>query len=280
MVQKSFAPKTVDEALQILSDYPDTSIIAGGTDLMVRQNDSLYGIFADTLMSVRSIEGFDRIEELEDEIVIAPAANHSDIAVNPIILKYAPHLAKAASIIGSPQIRNMGTIGGNVCNSSPVGDTLPALYTLDAVMVLRSASGSRTLPINEFIFAPGKNRREKGELLTEIRFPKREAICRFERTSPRKALSITKASVAFLASLKAGVLKDVKIAMGSVGPVIIFAKNTQNVLENKHLSEELIEIACKTILTDSRPISDIRSTAEYRLYITSVLLRRVLRSIL
>lgn len=274
------SPQTITSALDMLKKG-DTTIIAGGTDVMVMNASSLNGIFKKNILNLLDIKELDYIKEESEYISIGAGVTHTEIASSEIIKKYAPNLAHGASLVGGPQIRNRGTIGGNICNASPAGDLLPSLYVLNARLTLKSSETERTVPIVDFAKAPRRTVLAENELLTEITIDKAAPsdICGFERVAPRKALAITKASVAVFARMQ-DVISDIKIAMGSVAPTVIRATLTEKLLNGKKLTPELISAAVEKIREDSKPIADIRSTAEYRSYITGVLLKKILEGYL
>ncbi len=276
----AFSPSSLSEALGILSNAADGSItvVAGGTDIMVIQGMSLDGIFKDSILNVLNIKELSFIEERGDVIELGPNVTHAEIASSAVVKKFAPILSETASIIGGPQIRNRGTIGGNICNASPAGDLLPPLFALNARLTLSSSSGEKIVPIFSFALAPRKTVLLKNELLTKITIDKVKACekCGFKRVAPRKALAITKASVAVVACMDNGVVSNVRIALGSVGPVILRAAKTEKLLDGSKLDKDLIGKAATLVNDDFKPISDIRSTASYRSHVVGILLKRIL----
>ena len=277
---KTYSPETLADALEILKNS-ETTVIAGGTDVMVINASLLHGVFKENILNLLNIKELNFIKDEGESISIGSCVTHADLASSDVIKKHAPNLAYGASLIGGPQIRNRGTIGGNVCNASPAGDLLPSLYVLNAKLTLKSSETERIVPISEFATAPRKTILAGNELLTKITIDKVNSsdICGFERVAPRKALAITKASVAIFAKMN-GTMSDVKIAMGSVAPKVIRATLTEKFLEEKKLTEGLIASSVEKIRADSKPIADIRSTAEYRSYITGILLKRILEKYL
>ena len=225
-----FLPLNLDEALLLLKHSVKNGrvvkIVAGGTDVMARANGNPT-FFKDSVLDISALKEIQEIKTCDDKIKIGAGCTHAQIAVNPILKNHASILTKASSVVGSPQIRHRGTIGGNICNASPVGDILPSLYVLNAVLTLASASQKREVPIKEFIKAPGRTVIQPDEILTEITVDMlgENEFSDFRRSATRKALAISKSSVAFRAIKKEGTLVGVKIALGSVGPTIVLAHN-------------------------------------------------------
>ncbi|MGV8122826.1 MAG: FAD binding domain-containing protein [Candidatus Xenobiia bacterium LiM19] len=281
-LKEGYNPGTVDEALEILNKYQDKKvrIIAGGTDLMVFLKDGKADF--NHLVDITGIKELQGVHEDGDRLVIGPLVTHAEAAVNPLIVKKAPVLMKGCAIMGSPQIRHRGTLGGNVCTGSPAGDSLPALAVLGAVFTLKSLSGERVVPFNEFFTGPQKTAARSDELLTAITIVPMKAKEHhfYERLGLRKALTVSKASVAAAAKIDGGTVKDIRIALGSVGPTVKRAELAENYLLNRALSEEVIAQTVKNVQKDATPIDDIRSTAAYRTHATGVLLERFLQSLI
>ena len=278
-----FLPLTLEEALLILKHADKNGrrvrIVAGGTDVMARGNGN-QSFFLDYILDISALKEIKEIKTSEDRIIIGAGCTHAQIAKSILLKNHASILTKASSVIGSPQIRNRGTIGGNICNASPVGDILPSLYVLNAVLTLASASGKREVPIKEFIKAPGRTVIQPDELLTEISVDMlgENEFTDYRRSATRKALAISKSSVAFRAIKKEGVLVGVKIALGSVGPTIVLAHNCEKLIEGKKIDEELLSQIPSAVQADCKPIDDLRSTKEYRSHVIGVFLAEILRS--
>ncbi|MCR4433410.1 MAG: xanthine dehydrogenase family protein subunit M [Caldiserica bacterium] len=272
---KYFRPRTLKEALSILTQER-AKVLAGGTDLLVKMKDGL--LRPESVMDISFLEELKFIREEEGMVTIGALATHSMLERSPIINTKAPHLAEASRSIGSPQIRNVATIGGNIVNASPAGDSLPPLYTLEAELLLESEKGSRIVAIEEFFTGPGQSIIEPHELLTAIRFkaPRGELLTFFQKLGQRKALAISKVSVAFLATCAADkkFLRKVRIALGAVAPTVIRAREVESFLENGSINEEMVDLAAKLCSEEARPISDIRSTLVYRKKVTGELLKR------
>lgn len=238
--------------------------------------------FGSAVMNISFLNELSYVREEAGKIKIGALTTHTALKNNKILLSKAHILAKAASFIGSPQIRNRGTIGGNIINASPVGDLLPSLYVLNAVLKLQSSDGERFVPIQDFIVKPSKTIIDSRELLTEISIDALEdgEKADFLRSATRKALAITKASAAFRGTFENGRFKNVSVALGSVGPVIMKAVHTEKFIESSGFSDGFSDKLKEALSQDCSPITDLRSTKEYRAYILSVLIERMILSFL
>ncbi|MCL5774523.1 MAG: xanthine dehydrogenase family protein subunit M [Firmicutes bacterium] len=272
---KYFAPQSLDEALEVLEKGKNNlKILAGGTDLIVLLKEKK--IKTDGILDIGYISSLKYIKEEKGLIKIGSLATHSDVEESSLINEKAWVLKEAVSTIGSPQIRNRGTIAGNLAHSSPAGDSIPALVVLDSVLTLASVRGERIVAVDEFFTGPGKNVMEKDEIIKEIALKplKKESIAFFSKLGQRKSLAISKVSVAFEASYIKGVLSEVRIALGAVAPSVIRAKRTERYLEGKKLGIEIIEEASQVIIEEASPIDDIRSSRDYRKKMTGALFYR------
>jgi len=210
---------------------------------------------------------------------LGAASTHADLLANPLVGRHLPLLAQAIRTLGSPPIRNMGTIGGNVCTASPAGDTLPPLYALAAEVELQSAGSCRRLPVREFITGPGQTRLVTGEILTGIRVRKPvEANChRFEKIGQRRALACCIASLAALLTVTpAGVVTSARLAWGSVGPTVMEVPAAEAALTGAVMSRDTLLRAAAFARQAVTPIDDIRASAAYRREVAGNLLLRLL----
>jgi CO/xanthine dehydrogenase FAD-binding subunit len=252
--------------------------IAGGTDLLVRLHD-LYDYPWPKLLVLDRIKPLHKIDIKNNKITLGPLVTFTEIMNSSELKKYAPQLTQAASVAGSVQIRNRATIGGNLANGSPSGDLIPPLYVLDAKLELTSAKAKRLVPIAKFFIGPGKTILHKNELITAIYFAKSSGHGFFDRLATRKALAISKVSVAADIAIQRGKVVDARIALGAVAPTVIRAPLTEEHLIGKELSEQTINEAANMLSSEARPIDDIRSLAEYRREMVGVLLKRGIANI-
>jgi CO/xanthine dehydrogenase FAD-binding subunit len=260
-----FRPLSLSECLQFLEEQGEhCQILAGGTDLVIEleKGEKTNSILVD----IRRLDELRKIDVMSSLIRIGSLVTYDEIENSAILQNHAPVLVAAAAEVGSSQIRHQGTIGGNICTASPAGDAIPTLYVLGAEVVLASTNGNRSLPIQDFFAGVRETVKRSNELVVEFRFPKEtgRVFSFFRKVGQRKAQTIAKASVAFHSRINECILEDVKIAMGSVAPTVIFAPKTQAALQGQQLTHDLIAKAAELIKTEVEPIDDIRSTAWYR----------------
>ena len=278
---RTYSPESLPAALDILSHEGEgVKVISGGTDVIIQVLEGKKEPRA--LLDLNRLNGLRYIREENGLIKVGPLATHREIESSPIIRECAAALSEAAFIVGSPQIKNLGTIGGNVANASPVADSVPALMVLDAVLTLSSRSGERHAPIRDFAVGPGKSVLRTDELITVISFakPGADEISFYERLGQRRLLSISKVGVAFKARVRGGIMSKVAIALGAVAPKVIMAQRAAAYLEGKAYSEKVAEEAGRIAEGESTAITDIRSTADYRDKMVVALLMRGLARVM
>ncbi len=274
-----FEPKTLNEALELLSKFgKEAKILAGGTDLLVqmkiRRKTPKY------VINIKKIPELVFIRMSNDAIHIGAATKLRMIEKAEYIRKYYQALYEAIRSMASVQIRNMGTIGGNLCNASPAADTAPPLMIYEAKLKLISKRGERVVPITEFFKGPGITICEPDELLLEIIIPKpptKRFGSKFIKIA-RTSMDLAKVNVAV--ALKVGSdmksIEDVKIALGSVAPTPIRAYSAEEFLKGKEFNEENIRKAAEIASAETKPITDVRSTAWYRREVAKVIVRDAL----
>jgi xanthine dehydrogenase FAD-binding subunit len=282
-VEHYFAPRRLDEALVALR-AGEATILAGGTDVMP-QSESGKSPLRKTLVNIRRIPELTGIALAKNEVRIGALTTISEMMANDLIRKHFPILVESGDHFASEQIRNAGTLGGNVCNASPAGDTLVPLLALGAVVELAAkpngAVETRTMPLGSFLAGPGKTRREPGELLVAIRIPvpATDQIQRFYKFGTRPALDISAIAIGLVAIKVKGVLSHVRLAFGAVAPVPMRGSKTEAVLEGKRLTPELIEQAAQAAHDEVRPISDIRASDWYRRELMHNIVKRMLTDV-
>jgi len=252
--------------------------IAGGTDIMVKRKEfTLNPEFP--WVDISGFDGLKGIKRSGNYLEIGALATMADIAENSLVKEKAPAVSRAAAQMGSPLIRNLATIGGNIANSNPAGDLIPPLYALDAELALQKGEHKRVVPVNEFCLGPCHNILGTSEIITAVKIPLLEGEnSAFLKIGPRKALAISKVSAAVWWFEKDDEMVDIRIALGAVGPTCIRAGKTEALLKGKKISRELIEEARETIVHEVCPIDDFRSSKEYRAQMTGVLLKRILEN--
>ena len=259
-----WSPRTLAEAMGLLT-AGNCKILAGGTDFLVKNPDLVNSNI--NLVSICDIKELKDITLGDSFIEMGSALTHSEIMSCPVVLKHAPILAAASSNVGSVQIRNKGTLGGNVVTSSPAGDTLTALYVLNAKLVLASNPRERTIPIGEFISGPGQNILAKDELVTKIIIEQMQAneVWVYKKVGLRNALAISVLGAAVRGILQDGGFSRLQITMGSVAPTIVNLDDLAASLIGRKFTRVSLWEALKDVEAYINPISDVRASMEYRL---------------
>ena len=260
----------------MMRDLPDAAVYAGGTDLLVKMRSG--SIPAKDLICLERIAALKGVEDHGDRLAILAATTFSQLLDEPAVTRDIPVLASAIVTLGSPLIRNMGTIGGNVCTASPAGDTLAPLYALNARVELASEAGVRRLPISRFILGPGQTLLETGEILSAIHVekPHPESIQHFEKVGRRNALACALASLAAVLRLSdGGIVLAASLAWGSVGPTVVTCPDAADRLINHPLSLDRLTEAAAIVQKAVCPITDIRATADFRRAVAGNLLLRL-----
>jgi carbon-monoxide dehydrogenase medium subunit len=278
-----FEPRSISNLLALARRYRDSAkIIAGGTDLLVEMK---RGTSAPaTLISIRTVSGLKRISyRPRDGLRLGAATTIHEIETSPILREHYPVLAQAASRLGSPQVRNQATVGGNVCQASPAGDIIPPLMALGASLVLRSTSGERSMPIEDFFRGPGETLLKPGEVLTEISIPPPEPKARsaFLKHGRREGVDLAIVNVAVWIHLKENhACEEARLALGAVAPTVIRARSAESLMRGKRLNDDVIRKVGERASEEVQPISDLRASAEYRSEMSRVITVRALRAAL
>ncbi len=256
------SPRSLAEALALLAEQPYRAL-AGGTDLLVQLTGEL-GPPPDRVLNLWGLDELRGIEIRGDALELGALTTYTEIRRTAACHAHAPSLVDAAATIGAAQIQRRGTIGGNVMNASPAGDTLPVLLALDAVLVLGSATGERKVAATDFWPAYRRTAARPDELLVRIRIPLVEdREQRFRKVGTRRAQAISKVVVA-AAWRGQGEWRDVRIALGSVAPTPIRVAAAEAALEGRPRDAGSVEAAVAALGTAIHPIDDVRSTASYR----------------
>ncbi len=272
-----YLPRNLEDLWNRLDEERSALVFAGGTDLFVKMRAHKPSITA--LVGLERIEELRYIHEEASIIRIGAVATHAELLGHRLIATDLPVLAQALRMLGSPQIRNMGTIGGNICTASPAGDTLPPLYILQAEVELRTRETIRFVPINAFIIAPGQTQLQKGEIVTAVRVIKPEGynIQRFEKVGLRTSMACAVASMAAMLHVSpSGVIEAARLAWGSVGSTVITATAVEEALIGAKLSQKGLAAAAERIRQCLSPIDDLRASADYRRTVSGNLLMRLL----
>lgn len=279
-VEKYAAPRTLDEATEILRAGPVT-ILAGGTDLMPQSRAGRVRM-QPTLMNIRRIPELRGVSESAGVIRIGALTTMTDLLRSDLVKGRLAALWQACDHFASDQLRNASTIGGNICNASPAGDTLAPLLVLNAEVALASKPNGgmsvRKAALSEFLAGPGRTGRAPDELLTGVELPSPPSgfISAFFKFGTRPALDISTISIGLGGVPTGGGLKDVRIAFGAVAPTPIRAPQTEQALEGRALDGAAIAAAIEAADAEIRPISDVRASDWYRREMVRNMLRRML----
>jgi len=272
------SPASLADAYALLAGGDGWRPIAGGTDLMVQ-------ITGEIAAPPERVLDLWRLNELrgitvadDSHLVLGALTTYTDIRRSEACATHLPALVEAAATIGAAQIQNRGTIGGNIVNASPAGDTLPVLLATDALIVLGCQSGERTVAADDFWPAYRQTARRDDELVLRVRIPiPTGRHVRFRKVGTRRAQAISKVVLALSWRPDAGVWRDVRVALGSVAATPIRVPETERVLEGAAPRSETADHAAATLANEIKPIDDVRSTADYRRIVAARVLHRLLR---
>lgn len=269
------SPESLEEALSLLSELDNASPVIGGTDLMIAMRNG--ASVPSHVVDLNEINELNYIEEVEGVIKIGATATHMQVATNPLMVRVHA-LVDSVSRIGSPQIRNRGTITGNICNASPAADSAPPLLVHGAEVEIQSVDDKRVIPIADLFAGPKINSLENGELLTEIRIPAPQAgsASSYKRIGRRKAFTLSIVSAAAYIQMDGETCTDAKVAFGSVAATPIRVPEAEKILTGSTLDDETVKAASAAVYEAVKPITDVRGTAEYRKDMCPVLMRRAI----
>ena len=281
-IKQYLLPQTLAEALGLLAEYNGKAqVIAGGTDVIpqLRHGD----LEVETLIDITRLPDMSSIRQEADAIVLGGLVTHAQVAASSLIKESAGALAEAAAAVGSPQIRNIATVAGNLVNGHPAADASMPLLALDASVTIASPHGDRVIPLAEFFLGKGKTALDcRQEILTQIRFTalKKNQGSSFLRLSKRGSLTI--AVLIFAAVIEAdktkNVIKDAQIALGPVAAIPLRASKAEEMLRGTPISAETIEKAAECVCAESNPVTDpVWGSAEYKKELIKVFAKRGLK---
>jgi carbon-monoxide dehydrogenase medium subunit len=282
MWQNYIMAESLDEAVAALAEQGENArIIAGGTDLILEIE---RGVRPDlkTIIDVTKIPGLDQItEDADGTIHLGPTVTHNHVVASKLIREKGYALQQACWEVGSPQIRNRGTVAGNLATASPANDTISPLMALDAKLTLKSSRGERVVPLEEFYTGVRRTVLASDEMITDIAFKglTETQPSFFIKTALRKAQAISVINISVILDLEGETVSQARITLGAAAPTIIHAEEAEAYLKGKDLNEKVIAEAGKLTAQAAQPISDIRGSAEYRDYMIGVIARRALTAI-
>ncbi len=282
-MRPSFAyhrPVTLDEACRLLASEPRAAILAGGTDLMVHLRQPQRGKRPPAVVNLKRIPGLGAIEVTADAIGLGALTTLTALIEHPVVRAEYPVLPFTARYMGSPAIRHLATVGGNLCNASPAADLSPVLLVLDAELGIVGPTGARRLPLDRFFLGPGQTTLATGELLAWIELPRKHAgwTVRYERLDVRRAMDIAIVGVAVALRQDGSRVTEARLALGAVAPIPLRLPDAEAALVAGGLAPAAIERTAGLAMAVARPISDVRATAEYRREVVGTLVRRALAS--
>lgn len=273
-----FAPQSLDEALSLVKEHGEGAVVlAGGTDLLLRIRAGV--LQPKVVIALKGIAGLDRIAwDRKTGLTIGATALLSEVAGSTAIQRHYPALVDAALATANVQVRNMGTVVGNLCNASPCADNAPTLQAMGAEVMVLDANGTRPVPLEEFFTGPGKTILGTGSLVTAVHVPPppRGSGAAYRNISARSRVDMSAVGVGTQVTLKGGSCEKARIVMGSVGPTPLHARRAEKLLQGARPTAALLEKAGQTAARESKPISDVRASADYRRHVVATLVTRAL----
>ncbi|MGC8659523.1 MAG: FAD binding domain-containing protein [Desulfomonilaceae bacterium] len=271
-----FEPTTLEEALNLLNQYGnDAHLLAGGTDVLVKMRNGR--LKPKALIGLQGIEELNGISFDPDKgLTVGANARITEVATNDHILKYYPALAHAAQVMANVQVRNMGTIVGNLCNAAPSAENAPPLMAMGGEVKLQKLGSNRSLPLDKFFKGPGITALDKGEIMTSVfaPVPAPKSGAAYKRISARCGVDIAAVSVGAMVSLDNATCTDVRLVLGAVAPVPLRAEAAENLLRGQKWSLELARNVALQAAEEAKPITDVRASADYRKKMVVVLTYR------
>ncbi len=279
-IENYYNASTIKEAVTLLKEHPDARIISGGSDVLIKIHEGkMAGTSLVCIRDIKEIKGIDLMES--GDIYIGAGTTFSHVTSDPIIQKYIPVLGEAVDQVGGPQVRNIGTIGGNVCNGAVSADSVPTLFSLNAMLRIADGTGGRMIPIRDFYLGPGKVDLHQGDVLTHIVIPGKEYQGyhgHYIKYSMRNAMDIATLSCSVVSKVnpEKKILEDVRITFGVAAPVPYRCVETENAIKGMPLGEELLSKVEEMVRQEIHPRDSWRASREFRLQIGGEIARRAL----
>lgn len=273
-----FAPKTLPEACALLAAHDgDARAIAGGTDLLLKMKAGR--LAPKVIVNIKRLSDLRGISNLQSLVSIGALTTLEDLRLSPLIRERYPALSSAANTMASVQIRNLATVGGNLCNAAPSADLAPILIALSAVAVIAGVEGERRAPLDEFFSGPGRSVLQPGELLKAVELPPPAGASVYLKHSPREHMDIAVVGVGAAVRMAEGHCEAAQIVLGAVAPIPLRARAAEESLMGQPLTPERIARAAQIAANEAKPIDDVRGSAWYRRRMVQVLVKRALTEI-
>lgn len=273
-----FAPKTLEAALSLLNEQGEGAhVMAGGTDVIVKMTHGR--LKPKAIIALKEIDGLNEIRFSADEgLTIGATARLAEVTSHPDVLNHYPALAHAVQCMANVEVRNMGTVVGNLCNAAPSADSAPPLMVMGAEVALASLKGTRRLPLADFFKGPGITAMERCEIMTSVHvpIPSSKSGASYKRISARCGVDIAAVCVGVMAQFNGKGCTQARIVLGAVAPIPLRAIGTENLVQGKGWTPELINQAGEKAAEEAKPISDVRASAEWRKKMVAVLTQRAL----
>jgi aerobic carbon-monoxide dehydrogenase medium subunit len=273
-------PRSLTELLDALDQYGSKAkLLAGGTDITIALKQRM--ISPEVIIDLNHVRNeLTGIERSKNNLRIGAMTTYTELELNPLVQRYARALSEAASQVGTYQIRNLGTIGANLANGSPAADTAPPLIVLDAKVHLRNRRAERVMSVEDLITGVKKTAIQPDEIITYVDIPMNESISSYwMRAAKRNENVISVVSVAASSEIQSDHFGNSRIALGAVAPTPILAKESSSKLSGSLINPETIEVVSKSAAHESKPISDVRASADYRRHLVYVLTRRTINKL-
>jgi len=271
-----YQPRSLQEAYGLMEKQKgEARFIAGGTDIIWRVKQGM--VEAAALISLRGIEELAQIR-LNGDLALGSMVPLRTIERNFSLAKAFPSMSEAVSLLANPQVRNVATVGGNLCNAAPSADCAPPLIVLGAMLTLEGPGGKRDIPIGDFFKGPGKTCMEKTEVLTQIRVPKMAAnsgTSFLKKGRVSQDIAIVNAAAFLL--MEGNVCRKCRLAVGAVAPIPLRLTDVEGMLEHQEISAGLLDRVAEKVEQAVSPITDVRSTEEYRRVLSGVLVKKAIR---
>ncbi|MBN1905035.1 MAG: xanthine dehydrogenase family protein subunit M [Deltaproteobacteria bacterium] len=273
-----YAPETIGDACELAGKLGEgTMFMAGGTDLLIKAKRRLLNVSA--VIDIKKIKELNKITFDEKEgLVIGSTVTLTEIENHPLIKEKYPAIADAAAATANVQIRNMASAAGNLCNAAPSAENAPVLLAMGANVTVEGRDGKRIIPLDKFFTGPGQTVLKQGELLTAINVPvpPKGAGTSYQHISARGKVDISSVCVGAMLVMKGDICEDARIFLGAVAPTPMMAKNAQELLKGKKITEELLQTAGIEASKECKPITDMRASKEYRTLMVAVLTGRAI----